>query len=174
MTTASTSPIPPDDPRRSLGLAKPETDQSLPHVCVVGDTYTVLFAGKDTGGRYSLIDMLVPPNGGPPLHRHDFEELFTILDGEVQFEFRGQKTTAAAGESVNIPANAPHHFTNVSGAPARMLCLCTPPGQEDYFFAIGDRVPTRTSPPPPLSDDEKQERMQRAKHLAARYRTELL
>jgi len=41
-------------------------------------------SGEQTGGRYSLIDMLVPPSGGPPPHRHDFEEMFTILDGEIE------------------------------------------------------------------------------------------
>ena len=40
--------------------------------------------GEQTAGRYSLIDMLVPPGGGPPPHRHDFEEMFTILAGEIE------------------------------------------------------------------------------------------
>ena len=44
----------------------------------MGDTYTILLTGKDTAGRYCLIDMYVPPGGGPPPHRHDFEESFTI------------------------------------------------------------------------------------------------
>jgi hypothetical protein len=34
--------------------------------------------------------MLVPPGGGPPPHRHDFEEMFTILDGEIELTFRGE------------------------------------------------------------------------------------
>jgi quercetin dioxygenase-like cupin family protein len=27
-----------------------------------------------------VIDMHVPPGGGPPPHRHDFEEMFTVLE----------------------------------------------------------------------------------------------
>jgi len=34
--------------------------------------------------------MHVPPGGGPPPHRHDFEEMFTVLDGEVQMTTRTQ------------------------------------------------------------------------------------
>lgn len=51
--------ISPDDPSRPLTVAKPETDESLPHYGVVGDNYTILLSGQDTDGRYALIDMLV-------------------------------------------------------------------------------------------------------------------
>ncbi len=70
------SPTPPDDLRRDLAVASPDEDQALPHVAVVGDTYTILLTGQDSAGRYALIDMHVPPGGGPPPHRHDFEEMF--------------------------------------------------------------------------------------------------
>jgi mannose-6-phosphate isomerase-like protein (cupin superfamily) len=166
--------IPADDLNRSFAVARPNSDDSLPHVCVVGNTYTILLGGRDTAGRYCLIDMLVPTGGGPPPHRHDFEEMFTILDGEVQFTFRGENTLVRAGETVNVPANAPHFFRNVSGRVARMLCMCTPSGQEEFFLAIGDRVPSRTSAPPELNAEEQEERKQRAQRLAPKYRTELL
>ena len=106
----------------------PDTDESLPHLGVVGDTYTILVSGADTAGRYTLIDMHVPPGGGPPPHRHDFEEMFTILDGEIELTFRGVSAVATAGETINVPANAPHVFRNVSERPARLLCLCSPAG----------------------------------------------
>jgi quercetin dioxygenase-like cupin family protein len=130
--------------------------------------------GKDTGGRYCLIDMLIPTGGGPPPHRHDFEEMFTILDGEIEFTFRGELRRAGAGSTVNIPANAPHAFKNVSDKPARLICMCLPAGQEEFFLAVGDPVGSRTAPPPQLSNAERSERMQRAKALSAQYRTELL
>ncbi len=173
--SSNTSPIPPDDPARHLTLARPDEDQNLTHISVVGDTYTILLSGADTAGRYCLIDMYVPPGGGPPPHRHDFEELFTILDGEIEATFRGQKTVVKAGETLNIPANAPHSFTNASDKPARLLCLCAPAMQEDFFREIGDLVPTRTSAPPPeLDDATKKERMAKALELAPKYRTEMV
>jgi hypothetical protein len=79
----STASIPPDDATRRLTLANPDAPDSR-HVSVAGGTYAILVSGADTGGRYCLIDMLVPPGGGPPPHRHDFEEMFTILDGEIE------------------------------------------------------------------------------------------
>lgn len=59
------SSIPPDDPSRSLTVARPDVDQPLPHLGLVGDTYTILVSGSDTNGTYTLIDMHVPPGGGP-------------------------------------------------------------------------------------------------------------
>jgi quercetin dioxygenase-like cupin family protein len=165
--------IPDDDPARAVVVANSDSD-AAEHVSVVGDTYTILVAGSDTAGRYTLIDMHVPKGGGPPPHRHDFEEMFTVLDGEIEVTFRGEKSTARAGDTINVPANAPHRFTNAAEKPARLLCMCTPAGQEEFFREIGDRVPTRTSPPPPLDDAGKEERMKKALALAPKYKTELL
>ena len=172
-TTQPGVAIPPDDANRKLTMANPE-DPKMRHISVAGGTYTILVSGEETGGRYCLIDMLVPPGGGPPPHRHDFEEMFTILDGAIELTFRGAAKQASAGSTVNIPANAPHSFKNKSDKPARLLCMCTPAGQEEFFMAVGDPVDSRTAPPPKLSDAERAERIQRAKALSAKYRTELL
>lgn len=167
-------PIPADDPRRVLTHVSPDTDESLPHLGVVGDTYTILVSGQDTAGRYTLIDMHVPPGGGPPPHRHDFEEMFTILDGEIELTFRGVTAVARAGETVNVPANAPHVFRNAAEHPARLLCLCSPAGQEEFFRAVGVPLGTRTEPPPALDDAARSAFIAEAVALAPQYRTELL
>jgi uncharacterized cupin superfamily protein len=118
--------------------------------------------------------MIVPDGGGPPLHRHDFEEMFALLDGELEFTFRGETKTVRAGSTVNIPANAPHVFKNTSGSTVHMLCMCTPAGQEEFLMAVGDPLASRASPPPKLDTAGMAERMKKAKALAPEYRTELL
>src|SRR6266545_6078588 len=123
---ASTWPsamIPPDDPKRQFTIADPDGPRAR-HVSVSGGTCTILVTSGDSAGRYCLIDMLVPPGSGPPPHRHDFEEMFTLLEGELEFTLRGQKSIIRAGSTVNVPANAPHFFfKNISGGAARMLCM---------------------------------------------------
>jgi quercetin dioxygenase-like cupin family protein len=168
------STIPPDDPRRNLTIARPNEDPNLPYIGLVGDTYTILLTGKDTAGRYCLIDMHVPPCGGPAPHRHDFEEMFTILEGEIEVTFRGEKSVVRAGETVNIPANAPHFFRNASERPARMLCMCSPAGQEEFFMKLGIPVASRTAPPPKLDEAGQAAFKAKAEALAPQYRTELL
>jgi deazaflavin-dependent oxidoreductase (nitroreductase family) len=166
--------IPDDDLSRKPVHVNAEEDNDVAHVAVVGDTYTILVSGVDTGGSYTLIDMLVPPGGGPPPHRHDFEEMFTVLAGAIEVTCRGERSVARAGDTVNVPANAPHQFSNPFDETARLLCLCAPAGQDEFFMIVGDRVPSRTSPPPDLSPQEQQARMDRAVELAPRFRTELL
>jgi quercetin dioxygenase-like cupin family protein len=173
MSTATkpTSILPPDDLQRTLTLAQAA---NLPHIGLVGDTYSILLTGKDTAGRFCLIDMHIPPGGGPPPHRHDFEESFTLLEGELQATFRGARSTVRAGETINIPANAPRQFHNASTGPARLLCICSPAGQEEFFMEIGVPVATRTTPPPRLDEAAQAAFKAKAESLAAKYRTEFL
>lgn len=165
--------LPPDDLARTLALASSD-DGSHPHIGMVGDTYTILLGGNDTAGRFCLIDMHIPPGGGPGPHRHDFEETFILLDGELEFVFRGQAKTAGAGETVHIPANAPHVFRNASSKPVRLLCLCSPAGQEEFFAQLGVPVKSRTEAPPKLSAEEEEAFKKKAAQLAPKYKTELL
>ncbi len=163
--------LPPDDLNRALTLAQPDT---LPHLGLVGDTYTITLTGEQTGGRFCVIDMHIPPGGGPPPHRHDFEETFILLEGELEATFRGVKSTVRAGDTLNIPANAPHRFYNASTAPVRLLCIGSPAGVEKMFMEVGIPVATRTTPPPKLDEKEQIAFIEKLKALAPKYRTELL
>jgi quercetin dioxygenase-like cupin family protein len=168
------SELPPDNLQRNLAVAQPNAAQKLPHIGLMGDTYTMLLTGNDTAGRFCLIDMHIPPDGGPPPHRHDFEETFIVLEGELQATFRGTKRVVRAGETINVPANAPHQFHNSSSQPARMLCICSPSGQEEFFMELGVPVSTRTTSPPKLDEAAQAEFKAKAAALAPKYRTELL
>jgi quercetin dioxygenase-like cupin family protein len=162
-----------DDATRNLVVARSD-DSNLPHLGLVGDTYTILLTGKDTAGRFCLIDMHVPPGGGPRAHRHDFEESFAILDGEIEAAFRGSKSLVVTGQTVHIPANAPHQFRNSSDRPARLLCICAPAGQEEFFASVGVPVATRTTAPAELDEKAQTDFRTRAQALEGKYKTEFL
>jgi quercetin dioxygenase-like cupin family protein len=170
-TSHPSSPIPADDLNRQLTVADADGEE-LQRVSIVGNNYTILVSGAQTAGRYCLIDMLVPDGGGPPPHRHDFEEMFTLLEGELEFTFRGK--TVRAGFTVNIPANAPHVFKNKSGKTVHMLCMCTPAGQEELFLAVGFPIDSRTSPPPKPTPEEQAEKGRLLAALLPKYRTEMV
>jgi quercetin dioxygenase-like cupin family protein len=167
------SPIPPDDAKRNLVLAQAD-EQSASHIGLVGDTYTILITGKDTNGHFCLIDMHIPPGGGPPPHRHDFEESFIVLEGESEATFRGQRSSVRAGATIHIAANAPHQFQNTSHHPARLLCICSPAGQEEFFATVGVAVATRTTTPPTLDPAAQAAFKTKVEALATTYRTEML
>ena len=101
--------------------------QEQPSISVVGDTYRIIMGSEQTNGAYALVDMLIPPQGGPPPHSHvTVQEAFYIIDGEIEVITRGKKYTATKGSHVNIPFNGPvHKFTNKTDKMAHILCLTT-------------------------------------------------
>jgi quercetin dioxygenase-like cupin family protein len=172
--TLSVKMIPPDDLRRELTLVGPDEDAKLQHVALAGDIYTLLLTGKDTANKFCLIDMQIPPGGGPAPHRHDFEETFSVLEGECVVTFRGKEVIVRAGETANVPANAPHFIHNASDKPAHVLCTCAPAGQDAFFLAVGTPVPSRDAKPPVLDDAAKAAMGAKAKALALQFVTEFL
>lgn len=170
--TEANNTLPADDLSRSATIVHAD-DAGLTHLGVGAGTYTILVSGEQTGGRYTMIDMLVPA-GGPPPHRHDFEEIFHVLEGELEVTFRNEVHHVGPGHTVNIPANAPHGFRVVSATPARFLCICLPAGQEEFFKLVGEVLPTRTSTPTPPTPEVIAERRAIMLANAARFHSEFL
>jgi quercetin dioxygenase-like cupin family protein len=119
---------------------------------VVGDLYTILASGEDTGGAYALIHAEVPPGGGPPPHIHRREdEAFFILEGEVGVHVDGRDITATVGTWVSLARGSLHTFRNAGTTTAKMLIVVTPSGLERYFAEVGQEVTDRSAAPPPVT-----------------------
>lgn len=131
----------------------PHDGQSL---SVVGDTYRILVSGKETGGAFATIDMLVPPGSGPGPHAHpDFQETFFVIDGEVEVKSEAGTYTATKGSYVVIPKGGMVHcFKNKSDKMAHLLCTVVPAGLEELFAEIGKSVTWEEFLPPPPMDAE--------------------
>lgn len=122
---------------------------------MVGDTYHIVVSGKDTGGEYASIDMLIPPGGGPGPHAHaGFHETFYVVEGEVEFASENGRFTAATGDCVTIPkGGAVHSFKNRSQRLAHLLCTVAPAGLEELFLELGTPVAAGEFLPPPDMHD---------------------
>src|SRR3954452_11004048 len=97
----------------------------------------VLLRSEETDGRVSVTEIVVPPhNAGPPLHTHDFDEAFYLLEGELIFQVEEALATKGAGELAFAPGNVPHALANPSDAPARYVLVCTPAGFERHWARI--------------------------------------
>jgi quercetin dioxygenase-like cupin family protein len=97
--------------------------------------------GEDSGGRLSAVEYVAGPHfGGPPLHRHAFDEAWYVLEGELTFRIGDELRTAGAGSFVYAPGGTPHTLANRSGRQARVLLLCLPAGLERYFERLGAQV----------------------------------
>jgi quercetin dioxygenase-like cupin family protein len=93
----------------------------------------VLLRSEQSGGQVSLIETTPGPGAGPPFHKHDFDEAFYVLEGELTFRLRDEYLKVGPGEQAFAPRGVPHTFANLSGSPARQLIVCTPAGFERYF-----------------------------------------
>jgi mannose-6-phosphate isomerase-like protein (cupin superfamily) len=114
-----------------VDLARP---RSLP---AVQGGMNVLVRAEHGEGRIAVMDNGVAADvAGPPLHHHDFDELFYVLDGELTFQLGRELVTRRAGGLAFAPRGGHHTFANLSGAPARTLIVCTPAGFERYFARI--------------------------------------
>lgn len=109
---------------------------------VVGDTYRIIIPGKQTHGAFAMIDMLVPPGGGPGTHAHAaFHETFYVVDGEVEFKTETGKSIAQKGDVITVPkGGAIHSFKNVGDTIAHLLCTVVPAGLDAFFEEIGTPV----------------------------------
>jgi glyoxylate utilization-related uncharacterized protein len=81
-----------------------------------------------------------PRAGGPPLHRHDFDEAFYILEGELVFQVEDELITRRAGEMAFAPRGVAHTFANQTAEPARFVLVCTPAGFERYFGRLAAKL----------------------------------
>jgi mannose-6-phosphate isomerase-like protein (cupin superfamily) len=94
----------------------------------------VLLRSDQTDGVISVIENSVPAGWhGPPLHHHEFDEAFYVLDGELTFQLGDGLATAGPNTLVFAPGNTPHTLANRGEDEARYLLVCTPAGFERYF-----------------------------------------
>ena len=91
---------------------------------------------EQTGGAYSLLEFTVDVDG-PPLHvHHETEEVFYILEGEVEITVGPTTVRAVAGGFVLIARETPHTFKNGGSKPARILTIYSPAGFEQFFIQV--------------------------------------
>jgi quercetin dioxygenase-like cupin family protein len=108
----------------------------------------VLVRGEESGGHVAIVENAVPGHWeGPPLHRHDFDEAFYVLDGELTFQVDDELTAVRPGELAFVAGGVPHTLAELSGEGARYVLVCAPAGFERYFDRIAAEQ-AGTDPPP--------------------------
>jgi quercetin dioxygenase-like cupin family protein len=154
-------------------MQQPEFKALLPGearaVSAVGMIYTFTIMGDETAGAYSITEITVSPEIGPPMHRHPGLEAFYVLDGTFHFQVGEQSITGTTGTFVSIPPMIFHVWKNVGSTLGKVLCLMNPAGMEKMFLEAGHPVTDKAAPPvPPTPAD-----IQREIALAAKYGIEV-
>jgi quercetin dioxygenase-like cupin family protein len=115
----------------------------------MGGLWTFHATGKDTGGRFALMEVHTRRGLEPPPHIHTKEdELYYLLEGEMQFIAGDAEHVLSPGQSIFLPKNIPHQF-RVLSSEAGFLVEVSPAGLEEMFIALSRPAETLTLPPMP-------------------------
>ena len=139
---------------------------------VLGELVTYKITSYQTGGAYSLFEVVTQPEAdGPPLHvQHREDEAFYVLKGEYKFLVEDRTVDAGAGSLIYVPKGHLHAHINVGEGTARMLVSQTPGGLHERFFEeIGEE--TKDGSTPPGSEDPPD--MESIAKIAAQYGIEM-
>lgn len=119
-------------------------------IAIGASAYNILLSSQRSEGQLAIIEMLVPPNGGPIPHEHKgFQECFYVLEGEVEMITQENRISAKQGDLVHIPLEGPIHcFKNTGSVNARLLCIVAPAGLDQFFEEAGRKIPAGTLPEP--------------------------
>jgi mannose-6-phosphate isomerase-like protein (cupin superfamily) len=77
--------------------------------------------GEDHGVGVCVLFIDAAPGDGPRLHRHPYEEIFIVQEGEARFVAGDEERVAGAGDIVVVPADTPHAFVNTGAGPLRQV-----------------------------------------------------
>lgn len=112
----------------------------------MGILTTNLAESKDTGGSFVLVETRSKPGSEPPPHLHTREdELFYVLEGELDVYVGEEAFNLKAGECVFLPRLKAHAFI-VRSPEIHLLALFTPGGLEEAFRRLAS--PARHLAPP--------------------------
>lgn len=116
-------------------IAQPET------LNVLGIEMTIKLDAEKTGGAMAVIESVVQPGGGPPMHIHSKEdELFYVLEGRFKLWHGDMVLDVGAGDVAHLRRNGRHTYQNVGTAPGRLLTVITPAGFEGFFREVAKRA----------------------------------
>jgi mannose-6-phosphate isomerase-like protein (cupin superfamily) len=73
----------------------------------------------DTQVSFILVDM--PPGSGVRLHRHAYQEIFLVQEGEATYTIGSETLEVKAPQIVIVPSGVPHKFTNSGNGPLKQV-----------------------------------------------------
>ena len=93
----------------------------------LGSRALIFNGGQHDFGGVSLMLAELQPGEGPALHRHDYDEAFTISEGKASFTIGDEVFEADSGQLVLVPAGIPHSFVNAGSDLLRLTAVHVAP-----------------------------------------------
>jgi quercetin dioxygenase-like cupin family protein len=120
----------------------------------LGGLATVEIDSDETGGEYSLIEITSAPGRMTPLHvHHRDDEVFFVLEGEIELYVGDEIRALPAGTTIRAPRGIAHTYRVSSQGPARCLVFSSPGGFDRFVRAVSDPAQEPTLPPETYEPD---------------------
>ncbi|MGH9188013.1 MAG: cupin domain-containing protein [Acidimicrobiales bacterium] len=80
---------------------------------VLGESLRPLLTNA-MGSSIEVFDTSGPAGGGPPAHQHPWEEIYVVLDGELEVTVDGETHVLTKGGAAHIPGGIAHGYRNLT------------------------------------------------------------
>ena len=111
-------------------------------VNVLGDRQMFKLTGQDTNNLFTLIEEENDPGTAIPLHVHENEdEVFKVVEGEMELTVGDQTTVLKAGDLAFGPRGIPHSWKIIGNSKAKVILSVFPAGIEYMFEELGELPP---------------------------------
>ena len=115
---------------KEVTIVKQSEGETLP---VLGTGVRFLLNAEQTGNSFSLMEVELPRDQGPPPHDHPWDEAYYVIDGDVWFMVDGKEAVYTAGDFLYAPGGTAHSFRGAGDNPARVLVFDAPSTAGGFF-----------------------------------------
>ncbi len=123
----------------SASISLPTTPEVLQ---VIGSEVRLRLTGQQTGNGLTMVEVVNAPGTGVPPHVHEHEdEVFHVLEGQLELTTESGTHVAGAGTIAFLPRGKMHGYRAIGDAPARALVTATPSGIEHMFRELAALPP---------------------------------
>ncbi|MBV9315311.1 MAG: cupin domain-containing protein [Pseudonocardia sp.] len=109
---------------------------------VLGETLRPLLTNA-MGSSLEIFDTSGPAGAGPPPHWHPWEEVYLVLDGELEVIVDGESHVLSPRGVAHVPAGVTHRYRNLTEA--HFLTIVTTGKAAQFFTQVSNEV--EMSPP---------------------------
>jgi quercetin dioxygenase-like cupin family protein len=94
------------------------------------------FVGRDQGqtGISFFLVSTTEPGKRVRLHKHDYDEVVHVLEGQSTWTINGQQVIATAGDTIVVHAGEPHGFVNSGQGQLRQIDIHLHPAFETTWL----------------------------------------
>jgi len=113
------------------------TFEASDQLLVLGETLRPLLTNA-MGSSIEIFDTSGPADSGPPPHLHPWEEIYVVLEGELELTIEGASEVLSEGATAHVPSNTSHSYRNVTDC--HFLTITTSGNAAKFFTEVASDV----------------------------------